>query len=102
MTCDAATMLPTVMDGEPGAACAACEMAHCAAELAACAADCDCDPDEACLGMYMQNFSSCPEAINATMGGNVPLMKVTACIASNCLSLCFRTSDNSGGDAASE
>ena len=35
--------------------------------------------------MYMQNFSSCPEAINATMGGNVPLMKVTACIATNCL-----------------
>jgi hypothetical protein len=52
--------------------------------------------------MYMQNFSSCPEAINATMGGNVPLMKVTACIATNCLSLCFRTSDNSGSDAASE
>jgi hypothetical protein len=85
MTCDAS--LPVSSDA--GGACTACEAKQCVPELAKCAADCECAPIEACLEVMSVNFAACPGAINAVMGGNQTLVKLTDCLGTNCLAPCF-------------
>jgi len=92
MTCDASA-LPVGVDAGAVAACLSCEVMNCAATLATCATDCTCGPDEQCLEMYNQGFTHCPDAINATMGGNEAIMAVTDCLATHCSPVCFQSAD---------
>jgi hypothetical protein len=99
MVCDGS--LPTEGDGG-GAACTACRVKSCVSASEACAADCACGPIEACLETSPNhNFTQCPNAIAAVMGGNPALTMLTDCLDANCLSACFSgggADDGGGGD----
>ena len=98
MACDGS--LPAAGNGA-GAACTACRAKNCPSESAACAADCACGPIESCLeNSPIHNFTECPNAIAAVMGGNPPLTKLTDCLDTNCLSPCF--TGGSGNDAGGD
>ena len=99
MVCDGS--LPTEGDGA-AVGCTACRVKSCASASEACAADCACGPIEACLETSPNhNFSQCPNAISAVMGGNPALTMLTDCLDVNCLSACFGSGsgdDAGGGD----
>jgi hypothetical protein len=94
-SCEASTLPPE----DAGGACNSCLGTKCAAELAACAADCVCGPVVACLELTnLNNYPGCPNGINAISSGEVPLMNFAACAANpaKCGGPCF--SNDGGGD----
>jgi hypothetical protein len=92
--CDAS--LP--LSGDAGA-CTACKAKKCAADLAACAADCTCNRIELCLEVNGPDLptatAACPDAISALLSGNHLQTVLTDCVACNCMAPCYP--NNTGG-----
>jgi hypothetical protein len=86
--CDAAIVLPT-SGGAAGAACGACIESKCMKELQTCGDDCVCVSGIECVVPTRTfNFTLCAEAMSALGAGNVGLMGIAGCVASNC-QVCF-------------
>ena len=98
-TCDAA--LPVSGDGGAGV-CSQCKAAKCAAELAACRADCACDGIEVCLEETGLDYTACPGAVSAISSGEQALTTLADCTAVMCLSECFPTDGGSPTDAGGQ
>lgn len=85
VSCDAA--LPIA---DSGGACTACKVKSCAMLLAQCQADCACNQIEVCLEQQQSEFlNACPNAVNASIGGNMNLTMLIDCLDTNCLAPCF-------------
>jgi hypothetical protein len=97
--CDAA--LPVSGDAGVGV-CSQCKAAKCAAELAACRADCACDAIEVCLEETGLDYTACPGAVSAISSGEQALTTLADCTAVMCFSECFPTDGGSPTDAGGQ
>jgi hypothetical protein len=99
--------MPTSCDGSlplsgDAGACTACKAKTCAADLAACAADCTCNRIEVCLEANGPDLptatAACPDAVSALLSGNHLQTVLTDCVACNCMGPCYP--NNTGGGCA--
>ena len=92
--CAAVSLTP--MQGAALFACFECEMTMCSAEVTACSTDCICGPSQQCLQTHGNDYTMCPDAMNALFNTNQALMNLAACASapSKCAGPCF---GNDGG-----